>query len=152
MRFDNVLVTTDFSDDSLRALETAAYEAKMSGAKITLVTVVSDWEVPVYIAHEVPNPETIAAYRKQTLEAAEKKIQELISTHFHGQKVQGKVLMSSKPVAQEICDIASNEGCNLIIISSHGRGAIGNMLLGSVVQKVLKLAPCPVLVIPKKRS
>lgn len=148
MRYNHILVTTDFSEHSVSAFEFAAYEAKMNQSKVTLLSVVQDWDVPDFAVAYIPNPELIANYREELRKGAENKLQQIAKEKFHGQDVTCKVLLSGAPVAQEICDYAKENGCNLIMISSHGRGAIGDLIVGSVVQKVLRLAQCPVMVIP----
>jgi nucleotide-binding universal stress UspA family protein len=148
MYSERVLVTTDFSADSERAFEQAAYLAKMDGSKVTLLTVVSDWEVPHNLYPYLAAPERIEEYRTYLVSEAERQLKKY-KEKFHGQDIETKVIASIKPVAQEISDYARNNGMNLIIMSSHGRGALGNLFLGSVLQAVLKLAPCPVLVVPK---
>jgi len=146
---EKVLVTTDFSADSERAFERAAYLAKMDGSKVTLLTVVSDWEVPHNLYPYLAAPERIEEYRRYLAEEADRQLQKY-KAKFHGQEIETKVIASIKPVAQEITDYARNTGTNLIIMLSHGRGALGSLFLGSVLQAVLKLAPCPVLVVPKR--
>lgn len=150
MHFPKILVTTDFSEDSLTAFDLSSYEAKMEGTKVHLLAVVEDWEVPPGFLREIPNPEAISSYRKDLLERAEEKLQEYESRFFHGQDVTCKAILSSNPVAQEICDYAKEQKINAIVMASHGRGGFGAFLLGSVVQKVIKSAPCPVVVIPRK--
>ena len=58
-------------------------------------------------------------------------------------------LFSNEPPGIVISKWATENGVNLIVVASHGRGAIGNFFLGSVAQKIIKNAECPVMVIPK---
>jgi nucleotide-binding universal stress UspA family protein len=53
-----------------------------------------------------------------------------------------------RPIVQE----AQNRKATLIIVGSHGRGGLGNMLMGSVSQKIIGNSPCPVLVVPRKKA
>ncbi len=148
MHFDNIVVTTDFSGPSIKAFEWAAYQAKMEGTKVTLLTVISDWEVPISFYQYLPEPDKINQYRTEMISAAEKKLRDLIGKYFHGQKVIPQVISSSKNPAEEICDYAAKSGCNLIVASSQGKGALGHLFLGSTVESILKIATCPVLVVP----
>ena len=51
------------------------------------------------------------------------------------------------PAPERILEVASQENVELIVMGSHGRGWLGRMLMGSVVQGVMRSAPCPVLVV-----
>ena len=152
MNFQNILVTTDFSEASMAAFEIAAYQAKMSGSKVTLLNVVGDWDVPETLLRQIPNPESVSAYRNELLQNSRKEIEDLATKHFHGQDVISDVIISTDPIAQEICGYAKKHSVDLIIMSGHGRGSLGDFFLGSVVQRTIKLAECPVLVVPKPKS
>ena len=149
MHFDHILVTTDFSEDSKVVFDLAAYQSKMEDTKITVLTVVSDWEVPEYFMKYIPDPAQVNQYRKELIENAERELTRICKATFHGQNVQFKAVLSSRAVGDEICDFAKKNECDLIVIASHGRGGIGTLMLGSVVQKVIKQSSCPVLVMPK---
>jgi nucleotide-binding universal stress UspA family protein len=47
--------------------------------------------------------------------------------------------------AEEIVKVASDRGCDLIVMGTHGRTGVGRLLLGSVAEEVMRKAPCPVL-------
>jgi nucleotide-binding universal stress UspA family protein len=51
-----------------------------------------------------------------------------------------------------IVDYAEKEGVDLIVMSSHGRSGLSRMLIGSVTDKILRGAPCPVLVVPVEKE
>ncbi len=150
MHYNHILVTTDFSDDSLRAFDFAAYEAKMEDCKISLLAVINDWDVPPVFMQDIANPEAITKYREELLEKGKAKLQEYAKSMFHGQKVEPHAILSADPASKVVANFAEENNCDLIVMASHGRGAVGNFFLGSVVQRVIKLSKCPVLVIPKK--
>jgi nucleotide-binding universal stress UspA family protein len=152
MNFDHILVTTDFSEDSLRAFDLAAYEAKMQKSKLTLLAVVADWDVPPAFMYDIANPESISKYREELREKAEEKLAEYSGSRFHEQKVNCVAVLSSDPVSKVICDYAKENSVNLIVMSSHGRGAVGSLLVGSTVQKVIRTSTCPVMVVPRADS
>lgn len=150
MHFKNVLITTDFSDFSFEAFRRAAQQASHEQGKLTLITVVSDWVVPPSLFEEIPLPERIDEYRKDILDAATERLNKLATEHFRDVKLDTKVILTVRSVAQEICDFARAQGCDLIVMASHGRGAVASAILGSVTQKVLGHTPCPVLVVPAR--
>jgi nucleotide-binding universal stress UspA family protein len=152
MNFEHILVTTDFSDNSLRAFDLAAYEAKMQKSKLTLLAIVADWDVPPAFMYDIANPESITKYREELREKAEEKLKEYAGSNFHEETVTPVAVLSSDPVSKVICDYAKEHNVNLIVMSSHGRGAVGSLLVGSTVQKVIRNAPCPVMVVPQKNS
>ncbi|MBX7143301.1 MAG: universal stress protein [Oligoflexia bacterium] len=152
MHYKHILVTTDFSDASMAAFDIAAYQAKMEGSAITLLTVVPDWEVPPSLLEYVPVPEKIDEYRAQVMAGSEKRLTKLASEKFHSQKVSTHVLISSRSEGVEITDYARRHNCDLIVIATRGHGALASLVLGSTVQKVLLSAPCPVLVIPVRNN
>lgn len=152
MHFQHILVTTDFSDASLAAFDAASYQAKMGGTKLSLLSVVPDWEVPPTLLEHIPSPERIDEYRKQIVAASKERLQKLVSERFHGQKVDAHVLVSSRSHSSEICEFARKHNCDLIVMSSTGHGALASLVLGSTTQKVLAETNCPVLVIPARSS
>ena len=56
-------------------------------------------------------------------------------------------LMRTGAPAQEIVDLATAEHADLVIMGTHGRGGVSRVLLGSVADRVIRLAPCPVLTV-----
>jgi nucleotide-binding universal stress UspA family protein len=68
-----------------------------------------------------------------------------------GVKFSGQVVFADSP-AHQIIETAEKENCDLIFIGSHGRGGLGQLLLGSVTSKVLSLCQIPVLVYRTKPS
>lgn len=150
MHFEHILLTTDLSEESNAVFDLAAYQAKMENTKVSLMYVAYDWEVPGWVVEGLPNPMQIEKYREQVRKGAEQKLDELAKKYLHSQKIEKYVVISIQPPAQVICEFAKKNSCDLIIMSGHGRGAMGHLLLGSVTQKVIQLAPCPVMVIPRK--
>lgn len=152
MSFKNILVTTDFSDISFNAFSTAAKEAKDSNGNITLLTIVQDWVVPPTVIDQLPLPNKIDEYRADILSSTKKRLCQIADQKFSGLQVKSDVVMSIKSDAAEITDYAKKNNCDLIVMSGHGRGSLGAAILGSVTQKVLALATCPVLVVPAKKA
>lgn len=147
---DKVLVPTDGSETANRAIAFAARLLGNTSCKVTLLSVV---EEPVYsafwsdglIAPEVlmPPPEEL---REELDQRAEEVLKESAQPlRDAGLEVQAKVRFGNP--ANEIVQEAEEGGYDMIVMGSHGRGAIGGLLLGSVSNRVMHHAPCPVLIV-----
>ena len=148
MRFDKILVTTDFSEGSRAAFDFASYQAKMEGSKITLVHVMEELISPVFF-HEFDftGVDTLAIQKKYELDVKDK-LDGYASKYFHKQDVKTELLARVGTNSETICDYAKKNGFSLICLSAYGRG--GLHLLGSTAERILRNAPCPVLIIPRK--
>lgn len=149
MQIKRILITTDFSDESVKAFPVARHFAEVHNASITLLSVIEDWDLPQMLLREIPNPEGISNYRKEIRGKAEQACTLLAAQHFPGVNLDTQVILADKAVAEEICDIADERQIDLIVIATNSRNAVEALLLGSVTQKVIKTAPCPVLVLPR---
>ena len=139
--FSRILVPTDFSAGSERAWRTAQRLAGDLGAELVLVHVLV--EAPLFVegpfaGHRVR--EFYAAARKWVEDQLE---QWAAAARGAGRKVQ-TVLRVGVPY-REIVAAARDEGVDLIILGTHGRGGMDRVLLGSVADRVIRMAPCPVL-------
>jgi nucleotide-binding universal stress UspA family protein len=152
MNFQRILLTTDFSEDSNAAFRLAARASKEGGSEVYILHVMTDWEVPGILPYEFsPSEEQLAAQRRNVAASLEDRLRKLSQGWFGG-RATPTVVQSSGNVALSICDFAKTAECDLIVMASHGRGTIGTLLLGSVVQRVLKLSPCPILVAPREQT
>ncbi|MBT4867638.1 MAG: universal stress protein, partial [Planctomycetaceae bacterium] len=62
----------------------------------------------------------------------------------------GRMLTPAGTPFVEIVRLAREEDVDLVVVGTHGRGAVAHMLLGSVAEKVVRKSPCPVLTVPQK--
>lgn len=143
MTFRTILVATDFSPPADAAVLRAADLSRRYDAPLTLVYVYQ----PVTYggppeAHVLSTPlqmgDLMAAFEQRLLAAKH------VAEAAGARNVQTKLLMG--PVATEITDYAAARGLDLIAIGTHGRTGLSRFLLGSVAEKVVRTAPCPVLV------
>jgi nucleotide-binding universal stress UspA family protein len=144
-----ILVPVDFSPSSHAALETAADLAQHFGAELFLVHV-----IPMFPTTTIPDffPET------KFLEEARKEAER----HFTACKsdLSGKGIKVSfsietgDDVAGNILDVADREHADMVVVSTHGLTGWHPLVFGSIAEKVLKLAQCPVLLLrtPKPAS
>jgi nucleotide-binding universal stress UspA family protein len=66
---------------------------------------------------------------------------------FLGKHVQGELLVREGPAADEVLQVAREKNADLIVMATHGRTGVRRLLLGSVTEKVIHTAPCPVLAV-----
>lgn len=147
MDFKHILVPTDFSEYAAEAFDVAAYQAKMQGSKITLVNVSDLFDIPPELRRVIWHPENINKMQQEYEAAARDELKRCADENFHGLPVHCVSIMSNRSAGWEICKYAREHDVDVIIISGHGRGRVSSFLLGSVVQKILHDAPCPVLVV-----
>ncbi len=139
--FRHILVATDFSEASRRALCDALELAAENNAHLSVVHVLqTDWS---YAALESP-PEL-------DLERidAERQIKTLARELGATQKID-RVLVKHGPVAEAVAAVVADEGVDLLVIGSRGRGGLQKLALGSVAEQLLRLASCPVMTIGPK--
>lgn len=129
-----ILVATDFSDHARKALEQAALLARQSDAEIILCHIID----PMLV---VPSP--IDAPDRAASDARTKAERWLRDAGVEN----GRVLIEQGHAFAEIVRLARNEEADLVVLGSHGRGAIAHLLLGSVAERVVRKAPCSVLVV-----
>jgi nucleotide-binding universal stress UspA family protein len=139
-----ILVPTDFSDASLAALDYAKGLAAEFGASVHLVHVMEDllahaWSAEVYVA-SMPN------LRDEIEKEARDRLATVVSADEWRQFNVQAAVVAGNPFL-EIIRYARAHEIDLIVIGTHGRGAIAHMLLGSVAEKVVRKAPCPVLTV-----
>ena len=149
MNFSKILIATDLSPAAQAAFELAAYEEKMEGTKLIMLHVHRVSEPLLMEEMSYPDPALFAEYSAAYHDKALFKLKELTAKYFHGQDVRCEVIISSTATAaDEICTFAANENCDLIVLGSRGHTVLGALFIGSVAQRVLLLAQCPVLVVP----
>lgn len=141
--FQHILLPTDGSESSARAVEMGAQLAKALGARITLMTAVEQYPVGVlggaYRTEDNPMVQAAtdaAAYWLQSAQA-------IVTRHGLTAEV---LVMRDKSVHECILEAASSTGADVIVMGTHGAGAIERLLLGSQTQRVLAHTQIPVLI------
>ena len=162
MPFIHVLVPTDLSDPANHALRYALEEATLHHAKVTLLHVLSSHaDTDVYYVTGSPEsgsqgnfdpvvggrvgarlPSQPTVIRSDPNEAALTRLQDLMRGVF-----QGTWGVEVAHPADTIVRVAQERGADLIVMGTHGRTGLQHVLLGSVAEKVVRLAPCPVLTV-----
>jgi nucleotide-binding universal stress UspA family protein len=138
-----ILVPLDFSDASSRALEYAKTFAERFSASIELLHVVPNPYVPNASPFYTPLPENFLDDLKSD---ARKRLNEALTPEEREAfKVRGMVIVGD-PLA-EIVSHAARENADLIVMGTNGRKGMAHVFLGSVAERVVRTAPCPVLTV-----
>ena len=146
LNLKKILYPTDFSEYSLAALPYAVSIAKQNNAELYCLHVVdmpqeeyltSEYMVPLNVPH-VPEDKVLRTARTRMERFTKENLSEI-------GKVTSRVLTGVPFV--EIIRYARDQSIDLIIIGTHGHSALAAMLLGTVAEKVVRKAPCPVLTV-----
>jgi nucleotide-binding universal stress UspA family protein len=142
--YQRILVPTDGSDISQKAVKTACDLAKLSGGR--LVTLSVKWPFP-YSAISEMQPEPPQEYFDAQERVASERVRAAIAqAQAAGVACSGSTVEALHPW-QAIVDCAREQACDLIVMASHGRRGLTALLLGSETQRVLIHSPLPVLVV-----
>ena len=142
--FKHILIPTDGSELSERAVLAAVSFAKEVGAQVTGITALPEFRTFTL------DSDMIETTEDEYLAASERRGDKFLATVVDAARVAGvtcsTVLARSDRPAEAIVQTARERGCDLIIMASHGRHGLGSVLLGSETQKVLVQSAIPVLV------
>ena len=138
----NILFPVDFTEASERVASYARLFAEKFEARLYVVFIVED--IMRYAGFYVPHT-ALEKLEKELLEGAQKRMEDFVSEYLSGLEVEPLVLTGE--VAAKICEVAREKGIDLIIMGTHGRKGLERALFGSVAEKVVKTAPCPVLTV-----
>jgi nucleotide-binding universal stress UspA family protein len=136
-----ILVPVDFATHSAHAVEVAAELARRYEGSLDLVHVFDPMAYPLpdgYVVFTRPQLDEMFARFDEELAKYQQAAQRAGMTRVQTHVRQG-------PCAAEICDFAREGAFDLIVMGTHGRKGLNRVLLGSVAERVLRGAPCPVL-------
>ena len=142
-KLKNILVPIDFSPCSKKALQYAIPFARQFNATLTLVHVVQSNYFP---GGEFSGGYDFARVEKELRESAGQQLARLVLEEVD-EFVAVKTAVRGGPPVQEIVAAARELATDLILLSTHGRTGLKHVLVGSVAENVVRLAPCPVLVV-----
>lgn len=143
--FKHVLVATDGSPLADRAIELALQIG--CGARVTALLVVHDYGLPEYVRAAASHRPDAQQLRAEIVAEGQRLLDAAIArTCCSTAPIERRVVLSGRAPCHEIVDLARHEGCDLIVMASHGLGGRLAPLLGSQCQAVLSLAAVPVLV------
>jgi nucleotide-binding universal stress UspA family protein len=143
-----ILVPTDFSDLSMTALRYAAAMAKHSDAKIMMLHVMQPYEHAEILKKIIDFESVVQKAVEEKMHEISIKQSDLLGVPIHVKVVQGKVF-------EEIEKYATDESVDLIVMPTHGAGAIGNLerfVLGSNAYRVVHISKAPVITLREAKE
>jgi nucleotide-binding universal stress UspA family protein len=146
VEISRILLPTDFSEFSLAAVDPAVTLAQSLGAKVDLLFVLEDLpSVPILTFEHLPAGTAERFYeesRARSEEILEQTMQKQIPIEH-----RGETRIRRGPAAAGITQTAEELPADMIVMTTHGRSGWKNALLGSVTERVVRTAPCPVLTV-----
>lgn len=138
-----IVCATDFSEPAEAAEARAIALARSLGADVLFVHVAV--EAPLYGEGPFTMHDATAVFETQR-RWAEKELAGRVATAT-ARGVVGRAVVKVGVPVDEITQIAADEKADMIVIGTHGRSGLGRLLLGSVAERVVRMAPCPVLTV-----
>jgi universal stress protein A len=140
-----ILVPVDFSRASRTALDYALFLAERFGATVEVMHVL---EAPRYLP-----PDTLIGIPGEMQRPvgqiarthAEREMEEMLAQMDLRPDRRPRTRLEAGDPAATIAGVAGSEGFDLIVMGTHGRTGLAHLLLGSVAEKIVRIAPCPVL-------
>lgn len=145
VRFRTLLVPVDFSRHSGRALGVAIELAREFGAEIHLLHA---YELPVgpALAYGIPLPQDLD---EEMRDAAARRLEKALH-RVEEAGLRGETHLVQSTPAEAIAQLARELPADLIVMGTRGLAGLKHVLLGSVAERVLRLAPCPVLTVKEE--
>ncbi|NNE46054.1 MAG: universal stress protein [Rhodothermales bacterium] len=144
----SIVVPVDFSEESARTLSVSRQLAFENQATLEILHVVEETMHPAFY-----NTGVFSVYDlrpdldKRALEEMEKLFAEAA-----GPSVDATFALRQGHAAREIIEYAGEQQCDLIVMSTHGLTGLSHVLIGSVAESVVRTAPCPVLILPRRMN
>lgn len=143
MNIEHILVPTDFSDPSDRALEMAIEVARAFDAQLTLLHV---WTVPsTGYADALAWP--VQAMEREARRALDDELSRTLKLY-----AKTDSLLQDGTEWRQIIAAVRERSCDLVVMGTHGRRGLSRLVLGSVAEKVMRLSPVPVITVGEARG
>ncbi len=147
-----ILSPIDFSEHSMEAMRAAMEMAKDVGAEVHLMHVIAPHHIFIPLPLATSGEQSRELAREASMiEQAEEELARIKKDEFGDSKNVLTYAVVGHPV-QKLVDYAKEQGIDLIVMATHGRSGAEHMLLGGTTEKLVRNAPCSVLVIrPRKQ-
>ncbi len=143
MKVKRILAPVDFSDVSNQSLEAAVSLAEQLHAKIVVLHAVE----PVYFAGTMFGPEINVPNLVEEQRSAAASAMKDIVARLERKGIGSTGLVETGSPYNVILRTAEERKCDLVVMGTHGRSGVSHLLLGSVAEKVVRAATCPVLTV-----
>ena len=145
IHIERILFPTDFSELALHGLRYARSFAESCSATLHLIHVVD--EASLYWMAMGPNSLPVGPSTEELVEISRKEMEKFVGEHLADLATPPITEVRMGRPFMEIINYARDKTIDLIVIGTHGRSGLQHALLGSVAEKVVRKAPCPVLTI-----
>lgn len=150
MAIKRILHASDFSKASQPALKLALEMAKACGAELILFHAYQ-WPMAPVMGEAALPPKVLEEMFRAGRAQARRKLEGLARVARRG-RVRVSILLGEGPPATAIVRAAKGRRAGLIVLGTHGRTGVARMLIGSVAERVVRTARCPVLIVGGGRS
>jgi nucleotide-binding universal stress UspA family protein len=144
--YQDVLAPIDFSDHSADALGAAKTFASAYQARLHLLFVAEQRTVPTFSDTGLPGV-GVVEMDPEIVKNAERALEQL-DKNIGGPEVQSAYHVREGNVSKDIVDFAETHGVDLLVMATRGLTGVSRFLLGSNTERIVRVAPCPVLTIP----
>ena len=146
--YKHLLIATDGSALSERAVTKGVDLAKQLGAKVTFVTVSEMWS-PSEMADRAKLGDGfgVDSFEAAQAESARKILAAAAAVASKAGVASDGVHVADKRPAEGVCAVAASSGCDLLVIATHGRRGMLQLWLGSQAMEIIAMAPAPVFVV-----
>jgi len=141
--FERILVPIDFSDHSKKALAYAKEIADSYDANLQLLHVIED---TIHPAYSLSGKSSIFDLVPGIEEDSRRKMEEMVLEAGMAKEKTEQIVIGGQ-AANDIIEFAKDNTSDLVVIATHGLSGIEHLLLGSVTEKVVRMAPCPVFTV-----
>jgi nucleotide-binding universal stress UspA family protein len=142
--YQRIMVAVDGSATAERGLKEAIALAKDQKAKLAILHVVD--LVVVYGAGQFPGA-YIEATRELARETTEHARKTAVAAGLDPEIQSPEIVTGGYHVAETIAELAKNWNADMLVVGTHGRRGVSRLLLGSVAERIVRLATCPLLLV-----
>ena len=144
--FKKILIPVDGSDLALKAAETGVKLASEVGAAVVFLHATAPYIAPYAAEISMVDDKTQMMFEKSSADAS-MRILDAAKKIADAADVASEAVTAVNSRAEVfIAKTVKDRGCDLVVIATHGRGAIGRFVMGSVTTRLLPISPVPVLV------